>query len=67
VRTQDWQAGNAPAGPPLRVRCTCGATLATLPAQAAAGRARGDGSDTILGCGACGRTVRLEVRDGSPR
>jgi hypothetical protein len=63
VRTQDWKAGNAPAGPPLLVRCTCGGTLATLGAGAAAGRARGDGKDVALCCGTCGRTVRLEVRD----
>jgi len=64
VKTQDWKAGNAPAGPPLRVRCACGGTLATLGAGAVAGRARGDGKDSALCCDACGRTVRLEVRDG---
>jgi len=67
MRTHDWQASNAPAGPALRLRCACGATLATLPAPITAARARGDGTDTTLCCGACGRTVRLGVQNGSQR
>lgn len=64
MRTQDWKAGNAPAGPRLTVRCACGAALTTLPAGRAVARARGDSTDSTVTCTSCERTVRIGVPDG---
>ena len=61
MRTQDWKATNTPSGPPLTLRCACGAVLVTLAAGGGVAHARHDATDIAHRCHSCHKVTRIGV------